>query len=51
MKKNVVVFIFINVKEDLDATVVRPFSEKLMLIFIFLVIYFAIQHLEYIQDQ
>ena len=35
----------------LDATVLSSFSENLMLAFIFLLIYFTIHHLEYIQDE
>ena len=38
-------------QEGLDATVLSSFLENLMLVFIFLLIYFTIQHLEYIQDE
>ena len=50
-EKNVVLFIFISIKEGLDATVLSSFLEKLILVFVFLLIYFSIQHLEYIQDE
>ena len=43
-------FIFISVKEGFDATVLSSFLEKLMLVFVFLLIYFMI-HLEYILDK
>ena len=54
--KKVVIFIFKSVKEDLDAIpldtwILSSFLEKLMLVFVFLLIYFTIQHLEYIQDE
>ena len=49
--KKVVLFIFLSVKEGLDATVLSSFLEKLMLIVIFRLIYFIIQHLEYIQGE
>ena len=49
--KKIVLFIFISVKEGLDATVLSSFLEKLMVVFRFLLIYFTIQHLEYIQDE
>ena len=38
-------------QEGLDATVLSSFFENIMLVFIFLLIYFTIQHLEYIQDE
>ena len=44
-------FFFSFLKAGLDATVLSPFLEKLMLVFVFLLIYLTIQYLEYIQDE
>ena len=44
-------FIFTSVREYFEATVLNSFLEKVMPVFIFLLIYFTIQHLEYIQDE
>ena len=40
-----------SVREYFEATVLSSFLEKVMPVFIFLLIYFTIQHLEYIQDE
>ena len=50
-EKKLLFSFFISVKEGLNATILSPFLEKLMLVFVFLLIYFTIEHLEYIQDE
>ena len=49
--KKICHFHFISVKEGLDATIRSSFLEKRVLVFVFLLIYLTIQHLEYVQDE
>ena len=49
--KRKIIFIFISVKDGLDATVLSSFLEKLMFVFVFFLIYSIVEHLEYIQDE